>query len=251
MTTVSSMALNDRACFLLSQGYVSEGLELFKKALSVLKNEIRDQSTGSLNSVAQQKPQYQEREAAAVTNDAGLFGWLTPAPKACTKEHGRFWIFSHPLSMQRVKHGSACAMWSNHADVFTISFNVALASHLQGCEQEVKGDHDAACHSFIVAIKMYNLTLYQCQAEDKINMAMVNTLNGHVYAAIFNNLAHIHAMLGKRRQSTAYAEQLLKTLVYLVDSGRVTTFREATTHKLLLENAQCLLMTSSISAAAA
>jgi hypothetical protein len=236
------------------QGSMTEGLELFKKALSVLKNEIKDRLT-DLNksdlhmSDAPQKPRYQHEEIDGIN---GACFCLLPTPEAYVKEHKRFWIFSCPLSMQKGTNGSSSAnRWSNDSDAFTLSFNVALASHLQGIEQEMRDDYAAATHSFTVAMKMYTLSLCQGQAIYKSNGVIFHTLNDHVYAAIFNNLAHVHAMLGEKRQSLAYAEQLLKTLFYLVDSGRVTTVREATTHKLLLENAQCLLMTSFISAAAA
>jgi hypothetical protein len=247
MTPVSSMALNERACSLLSQGNASDGLELFKKALSVLKNEITLRSTGLLLSDEPQNSSYQEQEATDGVAEA-CFYRLLPAPKACKNESQRFWMYSHPLSMQRATIGSACAMWSIHSNVFTLSFNVALASHLQGVEQEMGGDNDAARHSYLVAVRMYNLTLCQCQAIYKKNGAILNILNDHMCVAIFNNLVHVHAM---SYQSTAYAELLLKTLFYLVDSGRVTTVREAANHQMLLENACCLLMTSSNSAAAA
>jgi hypothetical protein len=58
-------------------------------------------------------------------------------------------------------------------------------------------------------------------------------------------------MLSESSHSTAFAEQLLNTFFYLVDSGRVTTVEEAETHKLLLENAHCLLMAPLNSAVAA
>jgi hypothetical protein len=249
MTTVSSMALNERGRSLLLEGSVSEGLELFKEALSVLKNEIMHRSTEVYISDAPQKPLYQHEATAGTT---GAFLDLLPASEVYMKEHKRFWIYALPLSIQRLRNGLRCDTWSNDLDAFTISFNVALASHLQGVEQEMGGYNDAARHSFMVAMKMYSLTLCQCQAIYKSSgVTISNTMNDHVYAAIFNNLVHVHAMLGERHQSMVYAEELLKTLFYLVDSGRVTTVREATTHKLLLENAHCLLMKSSNSAAAA
>jgi hypothetical protein len=244
MTTVSSMALNERGCSLLLQGSVSEGLESFKKALSVLKNEIKDRLTDLHLSDAPRKPLYQHESTAGTT---GRCFCLLPTPVAYKKENERFWIFTCPLSIPRVTNGSACALWSNDSDVFTISFNVALGSHLQGVEQEMRRDYAAASHSFIVAMKMYNLSLSQC----KSNGTIFSALNDHIYAAIFNNLCHVHVMLGERRQSTAYAEELLKIWFYLVDSGHATNEREAATHQLLLENACCLLMTSSNSAAAA
>jgi hypothetical protein len=109
MTTINSMELNERACFLLSQGRVSEGLELFKKALSVLKNEIQDRSRDLHLSDAPQKPLYQEHEATAGSTGS-CFGWLLPAPKAHNKEYKRFWIYSQPLSMKRVPNSSECDM---------------------------------------------------------------------------------------------------------------------------------------------
>jgi hypothetical protein len=240
MTAGSSMLLNERACLLLSQGSVSEGLALFKKALSVLKNEIEDRSSDLLHSDATQNALYKEHNATAGTTGASYF-W----------EHERFWVYSRPLSMQRETNGSACVMWNYHSDAFTLTFNVALASHLKGIEQEMGGHYDAASHFFMVAMKMYNLTLCQCQTNYEENGVISNTLNDHIYAAIFNNLAHVEAMLGEISHSTAFAEQLLTTLFYLVDSGRVRTVRETMTHKLLLENAHCLLMASSNCAAAA
>jgi hypothetical protein len=250
MTTINSMELNERACFLLSQGSVSEGLHLFKLALSALKNEIKELSTDLNLSDAHTRPLYQEHDGTAGTTGA-FFGWLLPAPEACKGECERFWIYSQPLSMQRITNSSACDKWSNHSDAFTVSFNVALASHLQGMEQEVGGDSNAASHSFMVAMNMYYLTLRQCQTNHTRNRAIFNTLNDHVYAAIFSNLAHVHVMLGEPYRSTAVAEQLLKTLFYLVDSGRMTSVREVSIHQLLLENAYCLLIASSNSAAAA
>jgi hypothetical protein len=250
MTTISSFELNERACFLLSQGSVSEGLALFKKALSALKREIKDRAMDLPVADTPQKPLCENKEATAGPTGA-CFCWLIPAPMACKEELSRFWIYSRPLSMQRVTNGSACVMWSNHSNAFTISFNVGLASHLRGVEQAMEGDNGAATHSFQVAMKLYKLALCQCQENYQDSSASFNTLNDHVYAAIFSNLAHVHAMLGEIRESTAFANQLLKTLFYLVDSGRVSTVLEATTHKLLLENAHCILMASSNSAAAA
>jgi hypothetical protein len=252
MTSVSSVELNERACFLLSQGRVSEGLELFKKALSILKKEIKNgsMSTVMFHSNTPRNSNYQEHETTAGIAEACLC-CLVPVPKACKKELERFWIYSRPLSMLRVTNGSTYSLWSNHSDALTISFNVALASHLRGVEQVMGGDLDAASHSFIVAMRMYKLALCQCQASSNKTGAILNTLNDLVYAAIFNNLAHVHVMLGDSSQSTVFAEQLLKTLFYLVDSRLVTTIREVTTHKLLFENAYCLLMASFNSAAAA
>jgi hypothetical protein len=250
MTTVSSKELNERACFLLSQGSVSEGLELFKKALTVRKTEIKDRPTNLRLSDTAQKPLSQEPDTTAGMTGEHSCGFL-PAHITCTTEHERFWIYSHPLSMQRVPQSLACAMLNENLDVFTLFFNVALASHLQGVEEERGGRYDAAHHSFSVAMKMYNLTLCQFHGSYSINGAILNTLNGHAYAAILGNLAHVHAMLGEMSQSVRFADHLLTTLFYLMDSGRVTTAREVLTHKLLLENTHCLLMASSNSAAAA
>jgi hypothetical protein len=238
MNTVSSTELNQRGCFLLSQGSVSEGLKVFKKALSVLKREIDE---------TPQEPFYEVHKPTAGTTGAYIC-WLVPAPKASNKGHERFWIFSRPLSMHTVTNSSGEEMWST-SDAFTISFNVALASHLHGVEQALEGDNDRASHSFMVAMKMYNLTL--SQANDTRTGAIFNALSDHLYAAIFSNLAHVYAMLGETSYSSAFAGQLLKTLFYLAGSGRVTTVEEVTTHKLLLENAHCLLMAPSTSAAAA
>jgi hypothetical protein len=247
MNAVSTIDLNERGCFLLSQGRLSEGLEAFKKALAVLKREIYERSTDLLLSDTSQKSFHQEHEATARTTGQCISG-LIPTPNASTREHERFWIFSRPLSMQVATEGSVLALCSN-SDAFTISFNVALGSHLHGVEQAMEGDNDRASHSFMVAMKMYNLTL--SQAKYKRSGVILNTLNDHLYAAIFNNLAHVHAMLGETSHSTVFAEQLLKTLFYLIGSGRVNTVQEATTHKLLLKNAHCLLMAPLNSAAAA
>jgi hypothetical protein len=251
MNTVSSMELNERGCLLLSQGNVSEGLEVFKKALSVLRKEINDRSRGQLLSVSARKPLYKQHVATAGTTGACLC-WCIPFSKASEKEYELFWIFTRPLTMQMQANDSGRATWSK-SDAFTISFNVALASHLQGVEQALDGDYNLASHSFVVAMKMYELTLSQAKNGAIFNTLNhhFNTLNDHLYAAIFSNLSHVHAMLGETSHSVAFAEQLLKTLFYLVDSGRVTTVQEATTHKLLLENAYCLLMAPSNSAAAA
>jgi hypothetical protein len=67
----------------------------------------------------------------------------------------------------------------------------------------MEGHACAASHSFIVATKMYKLTLYKCHANQQNDGAILNTLNNHVYAAIFSNLAHVHAMLGEISQSKA------------------------------------------------
>jgi hypothetical protein len=200
----------------------------------------KDRSSDLLHSDATQKALYKEHDATAETTGASCF-W----------EHERFLVYSCPLSMQRETNGSSCVMWNYHSDAFTLSFNVALATHLQGIEQEMGGHYDAANHSFMVAMKMYNLTLCQCQTNYEKNGGILNTLNDHVYAAIFSNLAHMHAMLGEISHSTAFTEQLLTTLFYLVDSGRVRTVRETMNHKLLLENAHYVLMASSNSEAAA
>jgi hypothetical protein len=247
MNTFTSIELNQRGCFFLSQGSVAEGLKEFKKALSVLKKELNDQSKDVLHLHSAPKPLYHEHEVTAGTS-GDWFCWLIPAPEVSKQERERFWIFSRPLSMQRVVEGSGHILCSN-ADVFTISFNVALASHLQGVEQELEGDYDQAIDSFIVAVKMYQLTLSQANYER--NGSTINILSGELYAAIFNNLAHVHAMSSESIHSTAFAEQLLQTLFYLVLSGHVTTVHEVTTHKMLLENAHCLLMSPSNSAAAA
>jgi hypothetical protein len=55
--------------------------------------------------------------------------------------------------MQAVTNSSGQEMWST-SSAFTISFNVALASHLHGVEQALKGDNVLASHSFMVAMKM-------------------------------------------------------------------------------------------------
>jgi hypothetical protein len=194
-----------------------------------------------------QKSYHQEQEATARTIGECISG-LIPTPNASKREHERFWIFSRPLSIHMATEGSGLAMWSN-SDAFTISFNVALGSHLNGVEQALEGNNDLASRSFMAAMKMYNLTL--TQANYRRSGVIFNTLNDHLYAAIFSNLAHVHAMLGETSHSTVFAEQLLKTLFYLMGSGRVNTVPEATTHKLLLENAHCLLTAPLNSAAAA
>jgi tetratricopeptide (TPR) repeat protein len=237
MCIVTSMDLNERGCSLLSQGRVSEGLQVFKKALFMLKKETHS---------AQMKPLVRGHQSTVAWTGA-WFCWLIPTPIP-SKGHERFWIFSRPLSMQRATDDSGYVFFSN-SDAFTISFNAALASHLQGVEQEFEGDYDLARHSFLVAVKMYNVTL--CQANSKKSGVIFSTLSDHLYAVIFSNLAHVYAMLGKTKNSLAFAEQLLKILFYLVCCGRVPTRKMASTHKLLLENAHCLLMSPSNSAAAA
>jgi hypothetical protein len=247
MTKVSSMDRNERGCFLLSEGKFSEGLVEFKKALSALKSEIKEWSRDLHPTDNPRKPLCQELEVTPRTTGE-YFSLLIPTTKAYKEEYESFWIFSHPLAMERVTGGSELGMYCN-SDAFTISFNVALASHLHGVEQALEGSNDHARHSFMVAMKMYNLTL--CQANYNRHGGEFNTLNGHLIAAIFSNLSHVHVMLGETIHSTLFAEQLLKTLFYLVVSGRVISPQDAATHKLLLENAYCRLMAPLNSAAAA
>lgn len=250
MTALGSMTLNDRGCFLLSQGCVSEGLEMFKKALSALKSEVQDHEDDlNLSFEKPQKAIYRDCEATA----DDFCCWLVPvaAPISSKNRQEPFWIYSCPLCIQGqgVPDGTAAAVRSFASDAFTVSLNVALASHLRAVEQVMDGDCDEASHSFLVAMKMYNLTLRQA---NNVDAAMFfNSRNDHVYAAIFNNLTHVHAMLGEPSHSLAHAEQLLGTLFYLLDSGRVVSAREAKAHSLFLQNAHFLLMAPSSSAAAA
>jgi tetratricopeptide (TPR) repeat protein len=246
MNTVSSRELNQRGCFLLSQGSVSEGLIEFKKALFVLKNEI-DQAMDLLPSHSPPLSLYREHEATA-GKIKDWSGWLIPAPKVSKQDHERFWIFSCPLAMPIVEQAAGNVMRSN-SDVFTISFNVAVASHLLGVEQEFQGEYDKAIDAFLVAMKMYHLTL---RLPSDTNFGVTSNLpSDELYAAIFNNLTHVHSMIGESIHSKAFAEQLLKHLFYLVDSGRVRSVQDIATHEVLFENVHCVLLSPSNSAAAA
>ena len=138
---------------------------------------------------------------------------------------------------------------SGASDVFTVSFNVALAAHLQGIQDSIDGDMDAAQQSFVIAFKMYNLTLQQSSQGNED--PPVNTRNDLIFAAIFNNLAHVYAALDEDDYSVAAANQLLKALFFLVDSGRITSSQEVETHDAFMKNACLLTMDTRAIAAAA
>lgn len=246
MNLTTAMALNDQGCFLLSQSCVSEALEVFKRALSALKKETQGRPTDSLLSNPPLKNLYHEDGTASCDFTCSLI----VVPSSFQKQQQeRYKIYSRPLSIQAVPSTSSSFVRCTASDAFTISYNVALASHLQGVEQAMEGECDAASHSLLVAQKLYNLTLQQ--ANYKQDCGIANTRNDHIFAAIFNNLAHVHAMLGEGSHCLAYAQQLIKTLFYLLESGRVSSPQEVSAHKMFLENAHCLLMAPNVSAAAA
>lgn len=236
-----SMTLNDRGCLLLTAGDVSGGLEAFKAALPELKREIQAHSTILLPASSSKTSLYQDRETHNGSADFCACPILDPL--TLSRRETNFRLYTNPLPIQ-------LGMRNGASDAFTVTFNVALATHMQGIEHFLRKDSDAANHSFLVSSMMYRLTLHQsnCVESDAL---IVNTRNDHVYAAIFNNLAHVYAMLGNVHDSQTYADQLLKTLFYLVDSGRVISPQEMATHKAFMKNGHDLTMASLTPAKAA
>jgi hypothetical protein len=226
---MNSSALNDHGCFLLANGSISQSLEFLKQALSTLKQEVQD---GRQVGCSARRPQH---KTLSLPSSSSL---------SCVRRHQeRFQIYSRPLLM------GESVVRSSVSDAFTITFNVALAAHLQGIESSLDGDMDAAHRFFTTALKMYYLTLRQ--NNDGNDCAPLNSRNDLIFAAIFNNLAHVHAALGENDYSLAAAEQLLKALFFLVDSGRIVSSEEMQAHSFLMKNASMLVMPTSSTAAAA
>lgn len=236
MTFTTPSMLNDEGCLLLSHGSFSAGLEAFKKALVAFKRQI--QQGGSTEDSTQSQTNLSPEQSNGTCRYGGdFFAGSILAAASTQYQAERFWIYCRPLLMQG----------SGVADALSVSFNVALASHLLGVQQMLEGDSDAAKHSFSVAMNMYNFILRQINSDQTL------LVNSHelLYAAIFNNLAHVHAALGEDAHAVTYAQQLLKVLFYFVDSGILEETEEISTHNSFMENAFLLTLKFSVPAAAA
>ena len=235
----SSAALNDHGCFLLSNGCIPQGLTFLKQALTTLRHELQD-----------------EPEQVAVCNVHLPQHKLVGTPIAATDflpstiscfhvQQERFWIYSRPLLV------GECPERTSASDTFTVSFNVALGAHLHGTQYSIAGDMDEAYQSFVVALKMYNLTLQQATCSAEECGPCLNNRKDLIFAAIFNNLAHVYAALGQNDYAKAAAEQLMRALFFLVDSGRLSSLQEMQAHDSLLKNACLLTMKTQVTATAA
>ncbi len=252
MTTISSKQLNDEGCSLLSRGSFSEGLEVFQKALVALKREIHE-GNHLCESRKDTKQSLNNLEQAHCNGPHCFSGDFVAAtlPAAGTFHHHSdpFWIYARPLFMPEWVASSDNVQTFLVSASFTVCFNIALTSHLQGMEQWFEGDSDAADHSLWVAKKMYNLTLGQLRNEDEEFLTYIR--NDFLVAVIVNNLIHVHATLREDAPAMFYSEQLLTILFYFAITGVLAKVGAMSAHDSFMENATLLTMKSIAVAAAA
>jgi hypothetical protein len=133
---------------------------------------------------------------------------------------------------------------------FAITFNFALTNHMRAIEFEVQGEHGLATSLFQMARELYILPLRQAQ-DAAMDLSFLGCREGYIFSAIFSNLAHVHVALGDNENAKNASGQLLQSLFFLSDTGRVATAKQIILFDLFMENAFHQLIESSLPAAAA
>jgi hypothetical protein len=161
----------------------------------------------------------------------------------------RFSIYCRPIILSQVK-----AAVGNRAIIVT--FNLALALHIQGIEYSNCGKFQEARHSYLMAKRMYELTFKHIDPSTGISESFPANIaiKEVVVAAMYNNMAHIQTSLGHHNYHL-YEEELVKVIFYLADKDRMRNKEWSPSQQQLfgsfLDNVFHLVIKPSIVAAAA
>ncbi|KAG7371494.1 hypothetical protein IV203_020064 [Nitzschia inconspicua] len=197
-------AINNEACSLLDSAEYGTAVGLFKEALTVLQTEI----SGSDSNIEL----FSERTKLCVPriqNSSTSFYFHQQT------EHFGPWIYAQPLRISPDESDVS------NSHVFAVTFNMALACHLLATEFEDDSVGNDARQYFIKAKKLYQLPLKLIQ-ESTSNFTSLMEEDLFLFAAVLNNISHVHSSLEEIECMMVYRHQLVKTLFFFIDAGVIS-----------------------------
>jgi hypothetical protein len=241
----SRLALNNKACFLMKNGWYDDGARTLMKALRVAMNTSAEVHTRSMeqddaDSILSQTSQVEacmpEGEAIKMDEYSEMCMMQDRVEANCQSSY----LYTEPVYLSEVPRRSS-GEESIASLSFIIMFNLALCHHMKGVSNE---DEALSQRMFAIAKRLYELT-FQMQAQDsEINLLLTS--------ALLNNLSLVHKALGNGHEAEQCNQLLLSTLLLLVDMGGLTP-QESAIYDLtgFLGNVMHLIVTQSPVASAA
>eukprot|EP00539_Tryblionella_compressa_P008795 CAMPEP_0178797146 /NCGR_PEP_ID=MMETSP0745-20121128/11055_1 /TAXON_ID=913974 /ORGANISM="Nitzschia punctata, Strain CCMP561" /LENGTH=287 /DNA_ID=CAMNT_0020455689 /DNA_START=11 /DNA_END=874 /DNA_ORIENTATION=- len=264
----SATILNNKGYVLFSRGLVSESIEVFKLALSALKRELAQGQQSMAESPSLQHDRFHEKWESSSdypANPLNASGSFFPMPRmihpsadaSSFHNHRHCMVYSRPIFIHQEQANLADVSRDDSlaGKAAAITFNLAIAYHLRAFEllsssrssddnKEASPDaiNDVVGRAFSVSRAMYELTLRQIQSAPRTSKLH---RDGIVYAALLNNLSHVHETLAsgiKNNQDQQakcgfFEDELLKTVLFFVHSGgQVLTQLQLEQFQIFLQN---------------
>jgi hypothetical protein len=236
LAAIIAIQMNNEGVKLLKKSQYGPAISLFRIALANVKEMI------VLNDEDEAQSSTQD-ESAIRESSSGQSSYSTSS-SGCTLSHtmsisssvdmialdpdDRSIIFCHPITLSKKCEGNSSKGAYNKFS-FAILFNIALAYHLGGIE----------CTKSKEAKLRKALRLYECASSMRKNVHLQITYT----LAIVNNVGHIQESLGEQQKAQQSFQQLLSTLMCVMESGEENCrgewdiFLHNITHIVLRNNA--------------
>mmetsp|Transcript_18382 Transcript_18382/g.29628 ORF Transcript_18382/g.29628 Transcript_18382/m.29628 type:complete len:242 (-) Transcript_18382:579-1304(-) len=236
--TSPSVLKNNEACKLLEEGHHMEAYALFEVATMELRHSI------GMGAPAPQPRDLRCKSSHLSSDSKTTASDFLPLPSFNLK------VYCRPVKLRVGGENTP-----EETVAFALTFNLALALHVRAIELANNGEK--VLKPFNDAEALYKLSLRQATinldaTHGDLGLSFTEDRNGYVYAAIFNNLAHIHKALGKDLEAVASGIDLMNTLFWVV-TRRPCPMRdgESKLFDAFMKNASQLTMASTFPAAAA
>jgi hypothetical protein len=219
MTLPASISLSNQAFSLIGQNRYVDAADILMQALLLMKSEAR--SNGGIIDDTENNEKHIQQHQEHDTSDSALQNNPTADNVSDSKEDGiptwkwdipadgvqGEYVFQRPILLSK----SSATEFPDR--FFAITFNLALANHLEALRQEQVGDESKSFQLKMLAKQLYELTL-QIEGFECV-------FGFHVAAAIFNNLSNIIRSISneKEKEAEQYDLLLVSCLCYLSETS--------------------------------
>jgi hypothetical protein len=160
--------------------------------------------------------QYLEDVVAGVDDDRPLCSFLSTDSSCFLKSvrnDSQHTIFRSPIFLNQPLPLTNSLFYEKIS--YVIVYNLALAYHLKAMTSQLS--RRMIFITFERALRQYENALCVLMGSPEIDFSILHTL------AIVCNLGHLHCVLGNKERSDLCYQNLLSTMIYLVDGGEVDT----------------------------
>lgn len=242
MERSSSISLNNQGFYLINQKRYDDAAEILRDAILLMRSEAKIHD-GILNvdGTNDQPLECNDEHDEIVIESKETFENTNVKFEDSSSSSVDDYVYSTPIFLFNASANEFRDRF------FAITFNLALANHLQSLNQDqATGDDDDDCqssdHLKMVAKQLYELAL-QIEGCD-------GNYGFHITAAIFNNLSNISRSLsnGEEMDAEKYDELLLQCLCYFVETSNAFTATKA--YRGFMANASRRILKENAAAAA-
>jgi hypothetical protein len=207
-----SYALNNDAAMCIRAGEYDNAISSLQRAVKKVRLAISGDLTPGL---------YLEDVETGADDDLPFCSFISTDSSCFLKSvrnDSQHTIFGSPISLNQalpVTNTLCCEKLS-----YVIVYNLALAHHLKAMTSQLS--RRMTFITFERALRLYENAHCVLMGSPEIDVSILHTL------ALVCNLGHLHCVLGNKERSDLCYQNLLSTMIYLVDCGEVEDTIEGT-----------------------